>query len=146
MFNTKPFTFSKKSIDNLSTLHIDLQKILLETIKYRDFSIICGHRNEADQNKAFAEGKSKLKFPLSKHNSNPSLAVDIAPYPIDWNDTRMFIDLIRFIQGIAIGKFGIRIRAGADFNGDWLKNDSFLDYPHIELHSQLVEGVWVKYE
>ena len=42
--------------------------------------IVCGHRNKEDQNKAFAEGKSKLKWPKGKHNKLPSQAVDAAPY------------------------------------------------------------------
>jgi hypothetical protein len=48
-----------------------------------DFKILCGHREEKEQNEAFNKGNSKLKWPQSKHNSLPSLAVDIAPFPVN---------------------------------------------------------------
>jgi len=146
MFNTKPYKFGKKSASELLTCHPDLQMIMNDIIQLRDFTITCGYRDEISQNKAFSEGKSKLKFPNSKHNKQPSLAIDIAPYPIDWKNDKRFGDLVRFIQGYALGKYGIRIRVGMDFNGDYEYNDNFMDYPHIELHSKLINGVWVMYE
>jgi len=50
--------------------------------KYPDLHIAEGWRNEADQNKDFDEGKSELKWPMSKHNhmqdGHPcSLALDL---------------------------------------------------------------------
>jgi peptidoglycan L-alanyl-D-glutamate endopeptidase CwlK len=72
-------TFGKDSELKLQKLHPDLQKILIHLIKIYDFKILETYRNEEDQNKAFNEGKSKLKYPQSKHNKIPSLAVDIAP-------------------------------------------------------------------
>lgn len=35
------------------------------------------YRNAEDQNEAFAEGKSKLKYPQSCHNKQPAQALDI---------------------------------------------------------------------
>ncbi len=49
-----------------------------------DIRVACGHRNQADQDREFAEGDSKLQWPRSKHNSLPSRAVDVWPYPVDW--------------------------------------------------------------
>lgn len=43
-----------------------------------------GHRDEDRQNKLFEEGKTKVKWPDSKHNTSPSKASDSAPYPLDW--------------------------------------------------------------
>ena len=146
MFNEKPYKFGKKSASELLTCHPDIQMIMNDVIQYRDFSILCGYRNEIDQNKAFAEGKSKVKFPNGKHNKQPSLAVDITPYPIEWKDARRFGDLVRFIQGYALAKYNIKLRVGMDFNGDFEYNDNFYDYPHLELHSRLVDGKWIKYE
>ena len=45
-----------------------------------DITIVEGHRAEARQNQMVAEGKSRLRWPRSRHNSTPSMAVDIAPY------------------------------------------------------------------
>ena len=57
------YKFGKTSSINLRQIHPDLQEILNEAIKYIDFSIICGHRNKADQDAAWHSGRSKKKFP-----------------------------------------------------------------------------------
>ena len=125
--------FGKTSQARLATCHPDLQLLMNALIKHIDVSIICGHRTEAEQNKAFNEGKSKLKFPQSKHNSLPSKAVDIACYPIDWNDRGRFYLMIGYVRRLA-DELGIKIRVGADWNGDYNTDDqNFHDLPHIEL-------------
>ena len=118
-------SFGAKSQTILSTCHPDLQRLMNEAIKHVDFSIICGFRNQADQDKAFAEGKSKLKWPHGNHNKNPSLAVDIAPYPIDWNNDQRFRDLAVVIKSVA-QQLGIPVQWGGDWHG-------FVDLPHYEL-------------
>jgi peptidoglycan L-alanyl-D-glutamate endopeptidase CwlK len=136
--------FGKQSQAQLDTCHEDLQKVLNVAIKEVDFSILEGHRSKELQDKYFRENKSKLKYPLGKHNKIPSLAVDIAPYPIDWKDTKRFAHVAFFIKGIAYS-MGIRLRLGGDWNGDFINNESFIDLPHLELSSKLVNGKWVKY-
>jgi len=79
--------FGKTSRKRLATCHEDLQLVFNEVIKHFDCTIVCGHRGEADQNDAFERGNSKLRFPQSKHNQWPSLAVDAVPWPINWDDT-----------------------------------------------------------
>jgi len=118
-------SFSNKSKERLMSCDNSIQKILLDAIGVMDFTVLCGHRGEEDQNKAFEDGKSNAKWLESKHNYMPSRAVDIAPYPIDWEDTERFARLVGVIQGIAF-KHNIKIRCGMDFN-------SIKDYPHIEL-------------
>ena len=117
--------FGKRSKERLSTCAEELQEIMNEAITKMDFSILCGTRSKEDQNKAFNEGKSKLKYPQSKHNSNPSRAIDIAPYPIDWNDLERFEELAKIVKEVASSK-DIAITWG----GDW---QSFKDMPHYEL-------------
>jgi len=136
--------FGKRSQAQLSTCHPDLQAVLTEAIKHVDFSVLEGYRGKELQNKYYNEGKSKLKFPQGKHNTSPSLAVDIAPYPIDWNDLKRFGAVAFFIKGIAVQQ-GIRLRLGADWNGDFKFKEKFLDLPHMELHSKLIDGEWIKY-
>lgn len=127
------YAFGKRSKKHLQTIDVKLQEILLEAIKIIDFSIIDGHRSEEDQNKAFSEGKSKLRYPDSKHNSYPSQAVDIAPYPIDWDDLGRFAFLQGIIKGIAHEK-GISVRLGIDWDSDGdIRDQDFMDYVHIEL-------------
>ena len=126
-------SFGKSSQDKLATCDPRLQKVFNEVIKHFDCTVIEGHRGEAAQNKAFAEGKSKLKYPQSKHNKTPSLAADVLPYPIDWNDTNRMRYFAGFVVGIA-ATMGIKIRWGGDWNQNTeLKDNSFNDLPHFEL-------------
>ena len=117
------FKYGKRSKQRLETCDPRLQEIMNEAIKVMDISILCGHRGEEEQDKAFDEGRSQLEFPKSKHNKSPSLAVDAAPYPIEWSNIGRFDRMCGIIEGIALMK-GIKIRLGRDF--------SFKDYPHIE--------------
>jgi len=127
--------FGKRSKEKLLTVDIVLRIILANVIEVYDFTILEGHRNETKQNKAFDEGRSKLRFPQSKHNQDPSLAVDIAPYPIDWNDTKRFYYLAGLVKATA-RKLGYRIRWGGDWDGDGsFKDQTFNDLPHFELIS-----------
>jgi peptidoglycan L-alanyl-D-glutamate endopeptidase CwlK len=137
--------FGKRSLDNLKTCHDDLQKILYEVIKWYDFSVLEGYRDEQTQNKYYYQGKSKIKFPHGKHNKKPSLAVDIAPYPIDWGDNNRFRALVFFIKGIA-ARMDIELRLGCDWNNNLKLDENFIDYPHIELRSKLINGKWVNYD
>lgn len=126
-------SFGTKSKMNLGSCHPDLQRLFNEVIKYYDCSILEGHRNEERQTKLYAEGKSKVQFPNSKHNSFPSRAVDAVPYPIDWDDTRRFYMFVGIVRGIA-SQLGINIRCGADWDGDLeVKDQNFHDLPHFEL-------------
>jgi peptidoglycan LD-endopeptidase CwlK len=126
-------SFGRASQFQLDSCHSDLQKVLKEAIKYVDFSVVCGFRNQADQDKAFAAGNSKLKWPHGEHNHLPSRAVDIAPYPINWNDAEAFTLLSGVIYGIAC-MMGIKLRLGADWDGDFnTLEHKFKDRPHIEL-------------
>jgi hypothetical protein len=127
------YKFGKSSRARLDTCDPKLQDILEEAIKYMDFTVLCGHRSKADQDAAVHEGRSKVSYPNSKHNSNPSKAVDVAPYPIDWNNTERFAMLQGLVKGIAMMK-GIKIRSGIDWDGDGdITDHSFMDYPHFEL-------------
>ena len=119
------YQFSKSSQKKLSTCHPFLQEICNELIKEVDFTVLCGHRGQEEQNEAFVKGASKLQWPDSKHNSFPSKAVDIAPYPIDWNNHVRFKDLASKFKAIAQHK-NIQINWGGDFK-------SIVDMPHFEL-------------
>lgn len=125
-------SFSKNSLKLLATCDEKLQTLMKEVIKDYDFTVICGTRGEADQDAAYKAGNSKLKFPNSKHNSNPSKAVDIAPYPIDWNNVGRFKQLAQEVLRTA-ERLGIDIRWGGDFNCNGKEDDSFVDLPHFEL-------------
>ena len=125
--------FGRTSLKRLNTCDEDLQALFKEVVKYFDCSVIEGHRNEARQNKAFEDGNSKVKFPKGRHNSKPSKAVDVVPYPVDWEDRERMTYFAGFVKGIA-SQMGIPIRWGGDWNGNNdLKDNNFDDLPHFEL-------------
>jgi len=125
--------FSEHSLNILSTCHPDLQFLFKEVIKHYNCAVLCGFRNEADQNRAFIEGRSKKKWGESNHNKQPSLAVDVAPFPIDWNNKEAFYHFAGFVRGLTLS-MGIKIISGADWDGDFdLKDQTFFDLPHFEL-------------
>ena len=125
--------FGKKSKSRLKTCDEDLIALFEEVVKYFDCTVLEGHRGEKLQNKYFKEGKSKLKFPNGNHNNNPSTAVDVVPYPIDWDDRERMTYFAGFVKGVAY-KMGIPIRWGGDWNNNTsLKDNSFDDLPHFEL-------------
>ena len=126
-------SFGQRSRQRLTTCHTDLQILLEAVVQHYDCTIIQGHRGEDFQNEAFETGKSKLPWPMSKHNKIPSLAVDVAPWPIDWDDLNRFRVFGGFVLGVA-ATLGINIRWGGDWDGDWVFNDQrFNDLPHFEL-------------
>ena len=93
--------FSQRSKNNLAQCHNDLQILFNEVIKWEDCTVICGQRGEKEQNEAYEEGKSLLKFPQSKHNKIPAMAVDVVPWPIDWNNRERFMRFGGFVMGMA---------------------------------------------
>ena len=128
--------FSLDSEKKLATCHADLQRVCNEAIKYFNFTVVCGIRGKEEQNKAFNEKKSKTPWPMSKHNAIPpklSNAVDLAPFPIKWNDTDRFYYLAGFIMGIA-AKMGIQLRYGGDWDRDTeVQDEKFKDIGHFEV-------------
>jgi peptidoglycan LD-endopeptidase CwlK len=129
--------FSDLSKKRLAECHPDLQRILNVAIKEVDFTVMCGHRGKAEQDEAFENKKSRVRWPNSKHNKVPSTAVDIAPWlpevKIDWNDTAAFARLVGYIERIA-DDLGVRIRWGGDWNENFRTRDErLIDMPHIEL-------------
>jgi peptidoglycan L-alanyl-D-glutamate endopeptidase CwlK len=131
--------FSKRSIDRLSTCDLRLQLIFTEVIKHIDCTILCGHRSEQEQTEAYNSKKSKVQFPNSKHNNYPSYAVDVAPYPIDWNDKDRFFHLAAAVFDVA-KQLGVKIRWGGDWDMDGDTTDqTFNDLPHFELTKEEIE-------
>ena len=126
-------SFSKKSMDILKTCDLELQELFIEVVRHFDCSVLCGHRTEEEQNEAFRNNRSTKRWPESKHNLKPSMAVDVVPYPIDWENLNRFYYFGGFVKGIA-QDMGIKIRWGGDWDGDTLTDDQkFMDLPHYEL-------------
>lgn len=134
-----PLTEVEKS--RLATCEEDIQKVVNEVTKKWNINIIFGIRAKEDQDKAFAEGKTKLQWPNSKHNSNPSKAIDMCPVEvvgkresIDWKDRERFSLFAGYVLGIAEA-MGVSIRWGGDWDQDTeVKDNGFDDLVHFELN------------
>jgi len=125
--------FGKQSIARLETCDAKLQRLANELVKHQDCTILCGYRSPEEQQKLLDSGVSRVGPGQSKHNTLPSKAMDISPYPIDWNDRERWLMWCGFIKGVA-AVMGIKIRMGADWDMDGYTSDQkFHDMPHIEL-------------
>ena len=123
------FKFGKRSKERLKGVNPKLVNVLNELIKIMDVTIIEGLRTEARQMELLAQGKSKTKY--SKHLEGK--AVDLAPYPIDWEDRERFHYMGGMIRGIGKQQ-GVDIRWGGDWDSDGeIKDNSFDDLVHVEI-------------
>lgn len=138
------FKFGARSLERLATCDTRLQQVVRKAMKHdlMDFTVLVGHRDQAAQDEAFFSGASKLRWPDSKHNSLPSLAIDIAPWPVRWGEvgspTRVK-DIGRFymLAGIVLAasrQLEITVRWGGNWkmNGNVYDQD-FDDLVHFEL-------------
>lgn len=127
--------YGTTSRNNLSQCDERIQLVFNEVIKHFDCSILCGHRTEEEQNALYYADpqRTQVLWPFGKHNTKPSLAVDAAPYPIDWEDRERFTYFAGFV--IATGlSMGIKLRWGGDWDGDTEVDDNeFDDLPHFEI-------------
>ena len=125
--------FGKTSKRRLATCEDKLQNLFKEVVKHFDCSVLVGYRGRNEQDTAFESGHSKVKWPNGKHNKKPSVAVDVAPYPIDWDDRERFIYFGGFVKGCAF-RMGIPLRWGGDWDSDTqLSDNKFDDLVHFEL-------------
>ena len=122
--------FGTRSKLALATCDERLQVVLVAAIKHYDFAILTGHRGEEDQNAAVDAGRSKLRWPDSRHNVLPSLAVDVVPWfdqdpHIQWRNLWEFDRMATYILREA-SRLGVNLKWG----GHWKR---FRDYPHFQL-------------
>lgn len=124
---------SASSQAKLNQVRMDLRRVCakaFETLPF-DVTVIEGLRSQKRQAELYEKGATKVM--TSRHMSGN--AVDLAPYPIDWNDTERFRILAHHMFAAA-KELGITIRWG----GNWSRIDenqkppsSFVDMPHFEL-------------
>ena len=121
--------FGRRSKERLKGVDERLVNVANELVKIMDCTVLEGLRTKERQSKLIAEGKSKTKY--SKHIEGK--AIDIAPYPIDWEDRERF----HYMGGMARGighALGVTVRWGGDWDSDGeVKDNNFDDLVHIEL-------------
>lgn len=152
-------SFSTRSLSRLNTCHPLLAELCLRVVEHHDITITCGHRPKAEQDRAYQSGASTKQWPRSRHNTMPSMAVDVAPWPIpenwgsvdgktngardlDWKERVKFYEMVavfRFTWAQILSDFPElatrhTLRFGADWDGDLdYRDQSFDDLVHIEL-------------
>jgi peptidoglycan L-alanyl-D-glutamate endopeptidase CwlK len=143
-------TFSRASLSRLRTCDPRLQALFREVVLRFDCAILEGVRSDERQADLYHQGKSKLDGvrQRSKHQAGPdglSRAVDVAPYPIDWNVNKKavsdrWLDFARVVLEVA-DEQGVSVRWGGDWDCDWSRKTDprhdvgqrFNDWPHWEL-------------
>ena len=131
-------SFGQASQQRLNSCHTDLAVIFNEVVKTFDCSVVCGHRTKSEQDKVYPR-YSQVQWPKSKHNSLPSIAVDVIPYPVDWQDIKRFYLFGGYVLATArhlydAGLVSHRLRWGGDWDVDTEVTDQkFNDLPHFEL-------------
>ena len=125
--------FSDKSLAKLATSDPRLQRVFHEVVRNFDCTILEGHRNRERQNQMVAEGKSQVRWPDGKHNTVPSMAVDVCPYPIVWDDRERQTLFAGFVLATAKA-MGVNLRWGGDWDRDTeVRDNGFDDLVHFEL-------------
>lgn len=121
------FILGNRSRQNLEGVHPDLVKVVELAIKItkEDFTVIEGIRNIERQRKLLAQGFTKTLN--SRHLTGH--AVDICPYPIDWNDHQRFTTVSQAMKEAA-QRLGVPIVWGGDWKSGW-------DKPHYELNRKV---------
>ena len=126
-------SFSYKSLAKLATCDPLLQRVFREAIQNFDCTILEGHRDQARQNQMVAEGKSQVRWPDGKHNTVPSCAVDVTPYPIQWEDRERQTLFAGYVLATAKA-MGISLRWGGDWDRDTeVRDNTFDDLVHFEI-------------
>lgn len=147
------YRFSKTSIERLTTCHRDLQIIFESAIESSlvDFGIACGVRTVKEQQELYASGRTKPGPILthvdgikkkSKHNHEPSLAVDIYAYydgKAQWDRSHLTYLGGHIMATAAMlraaGTIQSKLRWGGNWDGDGIviSDQNFMDLPHFDI-------------
>ncbi|MFD1952109.1 M15 family metallopeptidase [Sphingomonas arantia] len=156
-------TLGARSVARLAGVHPDLARVVkraaLMARSTEDFTVLEGVRSDQDAYANWGKGRTAaqlaakgiptsyaqpklakvtwLSNPLStkhrKQKDGYGHAVDLAPYPIDWNDYDRFDQMAKLVMAAAEVE-GVEIRWGADWDGDGKPREKGeTDSPHFEL-------------
>ena len=117
------YPWSFKSKQAMETLDPKLVFLCNKLADIFDLSVLWGYRDEDQQTDIHDRGLG-LPWPTSNHNVSPSRAVDIVPFPVNWDKVDRFDEMIGAAYAIA-KEGGFRIRSGKYFSN--------VDYSHLEL-------------
>lgn len=137
------YSLGPTSRKKLEGLHPNLVRVVTLAIQLttQDFAVTAGLRTVEEQAELYAQGRTKpgpvVTWTMhSRHlpaEDGLGRAVDLAPYPIDWNTPSKF-DAIGDAMHRAANELGIPIRWGADWNSNGTPRErGETDSPHFEL-------------
>ena len=126
----------KRSLSRLEGVDPRLITLCHAVCKDFDITVIEGYRTLETQKEYVKKGVSKTLN--SKHLKG--LAVDVAPYPVDWDNDSRFYFMGGLFKAYAAA-LGINIRLGLDWDGDgkfgvrgkYTGKEKFKDLVHVEL-------------
>ena len=140
------YKFSNTSNERLNACDKKLQRVFRLAIEQSaiDFGIASGHRSVKQQQQLYAQGRTKPGNIFthvdgiekkSKHNYNPSQAVDIYAWTgeASWDQKELC-----YLAGVIMGaaqSLNIDLRWGGNWDGDgqMISDQNFIDLPHFEL-------------
>ncbi len=138
--SSKGWSFGAASRARLETVHPRLRAVVERALDLSDvdITVVSGRRSPEEQQALYAQGRTE-PGPIvtnidgvtrkSRHNYDPALAVDLAPYVagrgVVWNDDGLF----RQIAG-AMRTASRELGTPLEWGGDWV---SFIDKPHWQL-------------
>lgn len=150
------YQLSQKSLDRLKGVDERLVKVVKRAIQLSsvDFMVLEGVRSKEQCMINYGKGRTAAQCVakgVPAQYANPSAAkvtwlndpfaskhvsgkaVDLVPYPVDWNDLKKF-DAIAKAMLQAAKELGVPVRWGADWNGNGKPRErGESDSPHFEI-------------
>ena len=133
------FKLGKTSLARLQGVDETLVNVVKRAIEISevDFTVMEGVRTLERQRELYAQGRTapgKIVTWTMKSRHIEGKAVDLVPYPLDWNDLEKF-NKIKDAMFQAAKELDVNLRWGADWDGDGnYREKGEYDSPHFELN------------
>lgn len=133
------FNLGKTSLARLQGVDETLVNVVKRAIEISDvdFTVMEGVRTLERQRELYAQGRTapgKIVTWTMKSRHIEGKAVDLVPYPLDWNDLEKF-NKIKDAMFQAAKELDVNLRWGADWDGDGnYREKGEYDSPHFEIN------------
>lgn len=133
------FKLGKTSLARLKGVDETLVNVVKRAIEISevDFTVLEGVRTLERQRELYAQGRTapgKIVTWTMKSSHIEGKAVDLVPYPLDWNDLEKF-NKIKDAMFQAAKELDVNLRWGADWDGDGnYREKGEYDSPHFEIN------------
>ena len=133
------FKLGKTSLARLQGVDETLVNVVKRAIEISevDFSVLEGVRTLERQRELYEQGRTapgKIVTWTMKSRHIEGKAVDLVPYPLDWNDLDKF-NKIKDAMFQAAKELDVNLRWGADWDGDGnYREKGEYDSPHFEIN------------